>query len=201
MQAALKGAGEIGFTIISISISLVAVLIPLLLMSGIIGRLFREFAVTLAMTIVGLGVRVADADADDGARASCKSTTQEQHGRLYQAERARLRRRWPTATSAASTSCLRHQLRHADGLPRDRRRDRSICSSSFPRASSRSRTPASSSARPRRPGHLVRRRWSQAAGAARRDRAGRSRTSTRWRWRSAPASATPRRTTAACSSR
>jgi HAE1 family hydrophobic/amphiphilic exporter-1 len=51
-EAALKGAGEIGFTIVSISISLIAVLIPLLLMSGIIGRLFREFAVTLAMTIV-----------------------------------------------------------------------------------------------------------------------------------------------------
>ncbi|KPF98039.1 acriflavine resistance protein B [Rhodopseudomonas sp. AAP120] len=52
MAAALKGAGEIGFTIVSISISLIAVLIPLLLMGGIIGRLFREFAVTLAMTIV-----------------------------------------------------------------------------------------------------------------------------------------------------
>src|SRR5580692_7687669 len=50
-QAALKGASEIGFTIISISVSLVAVLIPLLLMGGIIGRLFREFAVTLSMAI------------------------------------------------------------------------------------------------------------------------------------------------------
>jgi HAE1 family hydrophobic/amphiphilic exporter-1 len=51
LAAAYKGAKEIGFTIMSISISLVAVLIPLLLMGGIIGRLFREFAVTLAMTI------------------------------------------------------------------------------------------------------------------------------------------------------
>jgi hydrophobic/amphiphilic exporter-1 (mainly G- bacteria), HAE1 family len=51
IAAALKGAGEIGFTILSISISLIAVLIPLLLMGGIIGRLFREFAVTLAMAI------------------------------------------------------------------------------------------------------------------------------------------------------
>ena len=51
MAAAFKGAGEIGFTIVSISMSLVAVLIPLLLMGGIIGRLFREFAVVLAMTI------------------------------------------------------------------------------------------------------------------------------------------------------
>jgi hydrophobic/amphiphilic exporter-1 (mainly G- bacteria), HAE1 family len=51
MQAAFKGAGEIGFTILSISISLVAVFIPLLLMGGIIGRLFREFAITVTMTI------------------------------------------------------------------------------------------------------------------------------------------------------
>ncbi|HEX9446402.1 MAG TPA: efflux RND transporter permease subunit [Dongiaceae bacterium] len=50
-EAAIKGAGEIGFTIISISVSLVAVFIPLLLMGGIIGRLFREFAVTVTMTI------------------------------------------------------------------------------------------------------------------------------------------------------
>jgi hydrophobe/amphiphile efflux-1 (HAE1) family protein len=51
MEAALKGASEIGFTILSISISLVAVFIPLLLMGGIIGRLFREFAITVTMTI------------------------------------------------------------------------------------------------------------------------------------------------------
>ena len=50
-EAAIKGSSEIGFTILSISISLVAVFIPLLLMSGIVGRLFREFAVTVTMTI------------------------------------------------------------------------------------------------------------------------------------------------------
>jgi hydrophobic/amphiphilic exporter-1 (mainly G- bacteria), HAE1 family len=52
LAAALKGSKEIAFTIVSISVSLIAVLIPLLLMGGIIGRLFREFAVTLSMTIV-----------------------------------------------------------------------------------------------------------------------------------------------------
>ena len=51
-DAALKGAGEIGFTILTISISLIAVFIPLLLMGGIIGRLFREFAITVSITIV-----------------------------------------------------------------------------------------------------------------------------------------------------
>ncbi len=52
MQAAVQGAGEIGFTILSISISLIAVFIPLFLMSGIVGLLFREFAVTVAVAIV-----------------------------------------------------------------------------------------------------------------------------------------------------
>src|SRR6201996_3187273 len=51
LEATLKGAGEIGFTIMSISVSLVAVFIPLLLMGGIIGRLFREFAITMSLTI------------------------------------------------------------------------------------------------------------------------------------------------------
>jgi hydrophobe/amphiphile efflux-1 (HAE1) family protein len=51
MQAALDGAGEIGFTILSISISLVAVFIPLLLMSGMVGRMFQEFAVTVTVSI------------------------------------------------------------------------------------------------------------------------------------------------------
>src|ERR1700674_308088 len=50
-EAALKGAQQIGFTIVSLTVSLVAVLIPLLFMGGIIGRLFREFAVTLAIAI------------------------------------------------------------------------------------------------------------------------------------------------------
>jgi HAE1 family hydrophobic/amphiphilic exporter-1 len=51
MQAAINGAGEIGFTILSISISLVAVFIPLFLMSGVIGLLFREFAITVAVSV------------------------------------------------------------------------------------------------------------------------------------------------------
>ena len=51
-EAALKGAGEIGFTIISISLSLIAVFIPLLLMGGIVGRLFREFAMTVAIAVM-----------------------------------------------------------------------------------------------------------------------------------------------------
>jgi HAE1 family hydrophobic/amphiphilic exporter-1 len=52
LQAALDGAGEIGFTILSISISLIAVFIPLFLMGGVVGLLFREFAVTVAVSIL-----------------------------------------------------------------------------------------------------------------------------------------------------
>ena len=51
-EAALKGATQIGFTIISLTVSLIAVLIPLLFMGDVVGRLFREFAVTLAITIL-----------------------------------------------------------------------------------------------------------------------------------------------------
>ena len=52
MEAALKGAGEVGFTIVSITLSLIAVFLPILLMGGIVGRLFREFAVTLSLAIL-----------------------------------------------------------------------------------------------------------------------------------------------------
>jgi multidrug efflux pump subunit AcrB len=52
LDAAITGAGEIGFTIVLISLSLVAVFIPLLLMGGILGRLFREFAIVVSMTIL-----------------------------------------------------------------------------------------------------------------------------------------------------
>jgi hydrophobe/amphiphile efflux-1 (HAE1) family protein len=56
LQAALKGSKQIGFTVVSLSISLVAVFIPLLFMSGIVGRLFREFAITLSCAVVVSGV-------------------------------------------------------------------------------------------------------------------------------------------------
>ena len=65
LQAALKGAAEIGFTVMSISLSLVAVFTPILLMAGIVGRLFREFAVTLSVAILVSHGRFAHHDADD----------------------------------------------------------------------------------------------------------------------------------------
>ena len=64
-----SGAGQIGFTIISITFSLIAVFIPLFFMGGIIGRLFREFAVTVAVAVIASAVDIADPDA--GACARC----------------------------------------------------------------------------------------------------------------------------------
>src|SRR6202011_5259871 len=88
LAAAFKGAREIGFTIVSISVSLVAVLIPLLLMGGIIGRLFREFAVVLAMTIF-VSMVVSLTLTPMMASRFLRSHHEAQHGRLYQwSERA-----------------------------------------------------------------------------------------------------------------
>jgi HAE1 family hydrophobic/amphiphilic exporter-1 len=88
LAAAFKGASEIGFTIVSISISLVAVLIPLLLMGGIIGRLFREFAVTLAMTIF-VSMVVSLTLTPMMASRFLRAHSETRHGRFYQwSERA-----------------------------------------------------------------------------------------------------------------
>ena len=87
-EAALKGSSEIGFTIVAISVSLVAVLIPLLLMSGIIGRLFREFAVTLTMAI-GVSALVSLTLTPTLCALFLKSEKETKHGRIYQwSERA-----------------------------------------------------------------------------------------------------------------
>ena len=88
LAAAFKGAREIGFTIVSISISLIAVLIPLLLMGGIIGRLFREFAVTLAMTIF-VSMLVSLTLTPMMASRFLRAHSETRHGRVYQwSERA-----------------------------------------------------------------------------------------------------------------
>jgi multidrug efflux pump len=88
MQAALKGSSEIGFTVLSISISLVAVFIPLLLMSGIIGRLFREFAVVLSVAImVSLGISLTTTPMM--CSRLLKHLREEEHGTAYRvSERA-----------------------------------------------------------------------------------------------------------------
>jgi multidrug efflux pump len=82
LQAALLGAKEIGFTVLSISISLVAVFTPLLLMGGIVGRLFREFAVTLSVAII---VSLVVSLTTTPMMCSRLLKEKEKHGRLYHA--------------------------------------------------------------------------------------------------------------------
>jgi len=108
MEAALKGAGEIGFTIVSISLSLVAVFIPLLLMGGIVGRLFREFAVTVTATILISGLVSLTLTPMLCARF-LRDPRQAKHGRLYAlSERlfAAMQDRYGRALDVA----LRHRL-------------------------------------------------------------------------------------------
>jgi len=84
MQAALKGAEQIGFTILSLTVSLIAVLIPLLFMGDVVGRLFREFAVTLAVTIIVSAVVSLTLTPMMSARI-LRYTPKEQQGRFYKA--------------------------------------------------------------------------------------------------------------------
>jgi multidrug efflux pump len=88
MQAALKGAREIGFTIVSITVSLLAVFVPILAMGGIVGRLFREFAVTLSVAIAVSAV-VSLTVTPTMCSRMLRSEREVKHGRLYAAsERA-----------------------------------------------------------------------------------------------------------------
>ena len=120
MEAAMKGAGEIGFTIVSISISLIAVFIPLLLMGGIVGRLFREFAMTVAIAVVvsafvslTLTPMMCSRFLQPAARrstAGCIASVEAVFDGMH--------RLLPAHAGLA----LRFQLHHAAGLPRDRDR-------------------------------------------------------------------------------
>ena len=82
-QAAMKGAQEIGFTVVSISISLIAVFIPLLMMAGIVGRLFREFAVTLSTAII-VSMVVSLTTTPTMCAYLLKPFDNARHGRIYQ---------------------------------------------------------------------------------------------------------------------
>jgi multidrug efflux pump len=88
MQAAFKGASEIGFTVLSISISLVAVFIPILMMGGIVGRLFREFAVVLSVAIL-VSLAISLTTTPMMCSRLLKDLRDERHGKVFRAsERA-----------------------------------------------------------------------------------------------------------------
>jgi Cation/multidrug efflux pump len=99
-DAALKGAKEIGFTVFSISMSLIAVFIPILLMGGIVGRLFREFAVTLSTAIL-VSMVVSLTTTPMMCAYLLKSEKDEKHGRMYQ---------WSEKFFAAMLSTYRSSL-------------------------------------------------------------------------------------------
>jgi multidrug efflux pump len=82
LEASIKGAGEVGFTVLSMSISLIAVFIPILLMGGIVGRLFREFAMTISIAIL-ISLAVSLATTPMMCAVLLRGETGEGHGRLY----------------------------------------------------------------------------------------------------------------------
>ncbi len=106
LDAAVKGSREIGFTVLSMSASLIAVFIPLLLMGGIIGRLFREFAVTLSVAIV-VSLCVSLTTTPMMCARFLKSEMEIKHGRMYQASERGFQ--WSAEMYAAG---LRWVLRH-----------------------------------------------------------------------------------------
>ena len=197
MKAALLGAREVGFTVLSISVSLVAVFIPLLFMQGQVGRLFREFAVTLsAAVMISLVISLTTTPMmcawllpPGGAAADAKRP-----GRLARwAERGFARvLSWYEASLDWALASLWLVLLHPG-----RGRSASTSTSSAPRrrASSRSRTPASCRAGCAPTRASRRRRWAKSCA--------RSSTSSgatrRWRrWSASPAAAAP--AAASCSS-
>ena len=87
MQASLRGAREIGFTVLSITVSLIAVFLPILMMGGIVGRLFREFAVTLSVAIA-VSLLVSLTTTPMMCSRLLKHERPDSHGRLYRASEA-----------------------------------------------------------------------------------------------------------------
>src|SRR5207244_3425690 len=84
LDAALQGAREIGFTVVSMSLSLIAVFIPILLMGGIVGRLFREFAVTLSVAIA-VSLVISLTTTPMMCARLLRPESEVRHGRLYRA--------------------------------------------------------------------------------------------------------------------
>jgi multidrug efflux pump len=107
LQAALKGSREIGFTVLSMSTSLIAVFIPLLLMGGVIGRLFREFAITLSVAIV-VSLCVSLTTTPMMCAQFLRSEKDIKHGKLYQASE-RIFQRSMEIYAAGLRWVLRHQ--------------------------------------------------------------------------------------------
>ena len=139
-EAAFRGAAQIGFTIVSLTVSLIAVFIPLLFMTGVVGRLFKEFSVTLSVAVIVSAV-------------VSLTLTPMMCGRLLRRPSARSPAWSRGSANAASTRCwpatgvrwtgrLRHQRFVLAGRRSDPGRHDRGCMSSCRKASCRGRTPA-----------------------------------------------------------
>jgi multidrug efflux pump len=106
LEASLKGANEVGFTVLSMSVSLIAVFIPILLMGGIVGRLFREFAMTISIAIV-ISLAVSLATTPMMCAMLLRGESGRSHGWLYRASE-RFFERMLNFYSRTLTSALRH---------------------------------------------------------------------------------------------
>ena len=143
-KAALDGAQEVGFTIVSMTLSLAAVFIPVLFMGGLVGRLFREFAVTIGAAVLVSGLHLADADAHAVQPVPAAPGRSPPRPGLC-LHRAALPARCCASTSGPCAGCwptgdARHAL-----LRRHPGRHRSSCSCGSPRASCPARTAPRSS--------------------------------------------------------
>ena len=116
MQAALKGSKQIGFTIISLTVSLIAVLIPLLFMGDVVGRLFHEFAITLAVSIL-ISAFVSLTLTPMMSARLLRPERDAQAQPVGRVERAQFRRAWSRSTGARSTGCW---IGHARRWPSSR---------------------------------------------------------------------------------
>ncbi len=119
MQAALHGAAEIGFTVLSISISLVAVFIPILLMGGIVGRLFREFAITLSVAIA-ISLLISLTTTPMMCALLLRSQEKEKHGRRLPPQRMGLQQN-PARLRALAAVGVATSAHHAAGHARHHR--------------------------------------------------------------------------------
>ena len=148
MQAAYDGSKEIAFTILSMTVSLVAVFIPVLFMGGVVGRLLREFAVTITAAILVSGF-VSISLTPMLCSRFLRPPHEQRHGWIYNAFE-RVFDAWRRVYDVTLSSRAPLPRGHDGGVGRAARRQRSTCSSSSRRASCRARIRADSTSTPRR---------------------------------------------------
>ena len=142
MQAALDGAREIGFTVISLTVSLIAVFIPLLFMTGLVGRMFREFALTLTIAVVVSAIVSLTLTPMMCAQLLRQEHAERRATRVARGFKRRDRRHRRGLSRAASNGCCAHQRPTLLVDARRRSSSRSGSTSSCRRASCRCRIPA-----------------------------------------------------------